>query len=379
MPEHDDGDRLRRELLRQAPEFDLGASFAVKVSALVRRRQRIRRGLAVGAAVVVVAAVAIPLSALRSSPVGRGVTPGTTPTSAPVTTTPGSVSTTTPSTIPADVQPLSCDTLDLWTTPSGTPVTTSTTLGGVTATLTGTTATSVSSDPSLADPQLTVVVGTTRYSETVAPPAPDNVVVPWSLTPTPSSPTTPNSDALCLAHFPGQSLPTLLIGLDTNGAHCCTVVRAITVSTAGLAPAVDDNVGNPGAEVQPDGDDALIVTAVNAFAYQFSSYAESGMPIEVLQFSDGRFVDITGGQPDLVTTDAAMWWKAFTSNDSTGNGLGVLAAWVADEVVLGQKDSAWAVVDELEAQGKLVGPAGWPSGAAYVMALKTFLTKQGYD
>ncbi len=144
---------------------------------------------------------------------------------------------------------------------------------------------------------------------------------------------------------------------------------------AGLSAAVDDNMGNPGAALEPDGDDAMIVTADNTFAYQFSSYAASGLPLKLLQFSRGRFVDITSQRPDLLAADAAKWWTAF--NADPGNGLGVLAPWVADQCALGQSTSAWATVDQLLAEGKLVGPAGWPEGSAYVEALKTFLAKEG--
>jgi hypothetical protein len=248
----------------------------------------------------------------------------------------------------------------------------------VAVTLTGTTATSVSSDPELTGPELSVDLGSSHFSEAVTPPAQAGAVIPWGLTLIPSSPASPNSDALCLALFPGESEPTVVLGLDTGNAHCCTVVRAIALSSAGLAAAVDDNAGNPGAGLEPDSDDAMIVTADNAFAYQFSSFAFSGLPLKLLQFSGGRFVDITSQRPDLLTADASMWLKLFTTNAGSGNGLGELAPWVADECSLGQSASAWAMVNQFEAQGKLTGPPQWPSGAAYVQALKTFLAKQGY-
>jgi hypothetical protein len=377
MPEPDEGDQLRREFRRQAPAFDLQATLGGKVSALVRRRQRMRRMMAVAAGAVVVAAVAVPLSALRSTPVGHGITPATTPATSPATTAPITAATTAPA--PAEVYPpVACDTLDLWNTPGGTAVTTTTTSDDVTATLTGTAATAPYHDPSLSDPQLSVTVGTHQYSETVAVPAQVNTVVPWSLTPVPANNAAPNSDALCLARFPGQSLPTLLLGLDTDGAHCCTVVRAIALSSAGLAAPVDDNVGNPAAAVEADGVDAMIVTADNTFAYQFASFADSGLPIEVLQFNGGRFVDITARRLDLVTADATMWMNAFNTNVGSGRGLGELAPWVADECVLGQSTSAWATVNQFLAEGKLAGAPGWPTGAAYIQALKTLLAKQGY-
>jgi hypothetical protein len=385
MPDSDDmAEQLRRELLAQAPQFDVGTSLPAKVDALVRRRQRVRVTLVVVAVAAVVAAVAIPLSSLRSAPLGGRITPVTTPTAPTSSTTPSTPSTTTP---PAVATALSCNTLDLWSTPAGTVVSTSATLGPLTVTLAGTTVTTPSEEPTLSKPELTIAVsnGATFY-EPVVPLPPvgtavqANEVIPWSIAPVPadaaSTPTMPNSDALCLAYFPGYSLPTLLLGLDTGGAHCCSVVRAITVSSTGLGPVVDEDVGNPAASLSPDGGDAVIVTADNAFAYAFASYAGSGMPVKVLTFTQGSFVDVTKQHLDLVSSDASTWWSSFTSNP--GQGLGELAAWVADECVLGQGTFAWTTIGTLQTQGKLSGPTGWPTGAAYVAQLKTFLAQHGY-
>jgi len=369
MPERDDlAQQLHQELLRQAPEFDMRSSLPGKVSALVVRHQRVRMTLAILGAAAVIAAVAIPLSSLRSAPLGHRITPATSPTSS---TTP----TTSPTPPTGASTPYACDSLDLWSTPVGSAVSTAATLGRVTATLTGTRETTPSQDPALAQPELSIALAQgATFSEPVVPPDQANVVIPWSMAPSPTG--AANSDALCLADFPGESLPVVVIGLETGGAHCCTVVRAITVSTTGLGPVVADDVGNPGASLGPDGSHALIVTADNAFAYAFASYAESSMPVKVLQFDHGTFDDVTTQHPDLVTKDASTWWDVFDQN--TGKGLGALAAWVADECLLGQGTSAWTTVNELQAQGQLSGLAGWPTGAAYVQALKSFLALHGY-
>ena len=345
--------------------------------------------LVVGAAAIVVAAVAVPLSSLRSEPLGRKIVPATTPTTATIPTPSTPTSTTTP--MVASV-PFACDALDLWTTPTATPVSTSVTLGLVSATLTGVKVTTPGDDPALTNPVLVVSQSVLSgpavtqpfprgfgFRMAVTPPAQADAVIPWSIGPAPAQGSTspPNSDALCLADFPGFSLPTVLLGLDTGGAHCCSVVRAITLSTTGQGHVVDDDVGNPAASLAADGHSAVIVTADNAFAYAFGSYAASGLPLKVLQFGPaGVFTDVTRQHFDLVSNDAAMWWTTF--NADPGNGLGVLAPWVADECVVGQATSAWSTVGQLQAQGRLSGPVGWPTGAAYVSALKAFLAQHGY-
>jgi hypothetical protein len=228
---------------------------------------------------------------------------------------------------------------------------------------------------------MTLAVDGRRFSERVAPPAQaQGRVIPWAIAPLPArgatTPQMPNSDSLCLASFGGGGLPTVMLGLFTGGAHCCTLMRAIALTPAGPARAVDDDLGNAVSSLSRDDGHAVIVTADNAFAYAFTDFADSGMPVRVLQFSSGRFVGVTNRYLALVAKDAAMWWRNFNSDRT--NGLGLLAAWVADECVLGRGQDAWATVAHLEAEGRLVAPANWPHGNTYVRELKSFLQKHGY-
>jgi hypothetical protein len=219
-----------------------------------------------------------------------------------------------------------------------------------------------------------------NFSEPVVPVDQNQVVIPWSIAPISAAAAStggmPSSDALCLANFPGEVLPTVLLGLQTGGAHCCTVVRAISVTPTGLGPVVDDDVGNPAATLSSAGDQAQIVTADNTFAYAFADFAASAMPVKVLEFFHGVFVDVTKERPNLLTQDATKWFNIFTENSS--NGLGPLAAWVADECLLGDGSSAWTMVNQLQSHNDLSGPSGWASGAAYVQELKSFLPQHGY-
>src|ERR1700722_2964884 len=139
MPERENGEeQLRRAFVRQAPTFDLETSLSGRVWSTVRRRQRLRMTLAIVAAAAVVAAVAIPLSSLRSTPVGGKIVPATTPKPLPTPTPPKVVG-----------APVSCNSLDLWHTPTGTAISTTATLGQVVVTLTGTTTTTPSQNPAL--------------------------------------------------------------------------------------------------------------------------------------------------------------------------------------------------------------------------------------
>jgi len=185
-----------------------------------------------------------------------------------------------------------------------------------------------------------------------------------------------------VARFAGSAHPVVLLGLYSGGAHCCTDLRAYPLTGSESLDGVDIWIGNPGVDVEanPHGQGVIVVTGDDAFNYQFASFADSGVPLKVLTFRNRGFADITRAYPDLVRNDAAQWWKSFS--DDPGQGLGTLAAWAADQCLLGKGRSMWATIDRLLAEGKLGGDPGagnlWPTGADYVGALHTFLPQHGY-
>ena len=59
----------------------------------------------------------------------------------------------------------------------------------------------------------------------------------------------------------------------------------------------------------------------------------------------------------------------------------MLAAWLADEYLLGREDAGWKKIEAARARGELGPIPGldiWPQGAKYVKALRAFLVKTGY-
>jgi hypothetical protein len=244
-------------------------------------------------------------------------------------------------------------------------------LGATTATLTGTAA----NDPGglgLSKANLTVSDGgRTVVSGPVRPPDRASAVIPLNIGPSKSSASL--VEPLCLVRFAGDNQPTVLIGLYSGGAHCCTVLRAVSLSSRSV---VDDNIGNPTASVASEADHAIVVTADDAFNYAFTDYADSGSPIVVLEVQRGQFVNTTRQYQRLVVSDAQKWMGLYRSKPD--DGLGYLAAWAADECVAGQGSQAWATLDQLERQGRLPGSSFSPGGAAFVRDLHQFLDQHGY-
>jgi hypothetical protein len=175
---------------------------------------------------------------------------------------------------------------------------------------------------------------------------------------------------------PGEHQDVVL-GLFTQGAHCFVDQvyrwngRHYVRSEHDFRdfPAMVEDVGRTGARV--------FVSADAAFAYtSFSVFATAGEPIQIWKFAKGRFSDVTRRYPSQVAGDAAAWWNAFQRHLHDGEG--VIAAWAADEDLLGHSG---LVARTLAVQARLghlrsLIP-GAPTGKAFISTLQRFLT-HGY-
>ena len=196
--------------------------------------------------------------------------------------------------------------------------------------------------------------------------------------PSPISASNGQDQPLCLAQFPGSPFPTALVGFFTGGAHCCTILAAIPLGGRNLGVPVYRGPADTGVEVKVIAGSALIVTADSSFDYEFASHAGSGMPIVVLEVQDGQLGDVTRQHRDVLDADDQQFWNGYLQDQNT-EGLGSLAAWVADECRIGTSAHAFATLDLLNSQSKLQNQYGsWPSGSAYISQLKTFLSQHGY-
>ena len=192
-----------------------------------------------------------------------------------------------------------------------------------------------------------------------------------------------------------RALPGALCGLEHGGrasrpfhggAHCCTIVAPTRCpATPGTPRPVDADLVNASATVIDESGHVVLLTADDRFAYQFSSFAHSGMPVEVLELRGHAFVNSTEDYLGLVDEDATLWLTLFEQDPSKTDGRGFLAAWVADEDRLGQSSQAWQYLHQLDESGQLAWkpvfagePAG-PGAAAFLAQLRALLVKTGYQ
>lgn len=180
-----------------------------------------------------------------------------------------------------------------------------------------------------------------------------------------------------VVNLEGNSEPDVLLDLFTGGAHCCSVEQVFSwdpgTMTYGL---YQHDFGDPGERlVDLDHDGRYeFQTADDTFAYAFTDYADSGLPLQILSFSDHQFVNVTRHYPKLIAKDAASYLTAFKHD--LGNGEGVLAAWTADEDNLGHQRLVATTLAKYLKAGDLRG--GFVNGRKFIAALNKLLKKDGY-
>lgn len=177
--------------------------------------------------------------------------------------------------------------------------------------------------------------------------------------------------------------PDVVLSLYSGGAHCCFIDQVYAPNGSTYVKSEYD-FGDPGARVTtlPGASTPVFLSADDAFAYAFTDYAASGLPIKILAFTDNHFVDVTRSYPTLITNDAKRWWSAFESQRSThyADSVGLFAAWAADEYLLGHVANVNAVALAQARAGRLhsgLSPIQ-ASGVTFVRQLEHFLIKRGY-
>jgi hypothetical protein len=185
--------------------------------------------------------------------------------------------------------------------------------------------------------------------------------------------------ALAVADITGDAEPEVIVNFYAGGAHCCEI--AVVLQWTGSAyTVIQHNFADPGykLETATDGGPALFLTGDARFAYAYTAYAFSALPVAIYRIENGRFVDATALFLPDVTADAARLKKAYMKVRRTRESLGVLAAWVADEYRLGLRGVADRFLQHELRAGRLRTSQGWPGGKAYIKQLRRDLRSWGY-
>jgi hypothetical protein len=177
---------------------------------------------------------------------------------------------------------------------------------------------------------------------------------------------------VAVAPLHGNAAQDVVLTLWDGGADCCTVAFVYVHSTAVHSFVLDrQSFGVAGFALKDIGRHRRpeFVTADNHFYCQFTDCASSGLPLKIFEFRGERFVDVTKSYPKLIAADAARWLSLYHKNPSRG--LGVIAAWAADEDNLGQTATVSTVLQREIAAGHLK--------QRFVASLERFLATHHYS
>ncbi len=189
-----------------------------------------------------------------------------------------------------------------------------------------------------------------------------------------------NHPSVSVVYLEPSGTPQVLLDLYSGGAHCCWIAQVYSYdATTNTYEKSEHNFGDPGYAVKDflHNGQLAFLSADDSFAYAFTDFAASGMPIQIWSFAGGNFIDVTRLFPALIAKDAAAWWTAYQKAIKYGDDTGLIAAWAADEELLGHK----ALVDQTLAKEQAAGHLRSPltgGGAKFVAQLKQFLKAHRY-
>ena len=176
----------------------------------------------------------------------------------------------------------------------------------------------------------------------------------------------------------GDGEPEVVLDLYWGGAHCCwysQIYRYVSANKhyAALVQ-VWGNFGYVFADLDHDGTQEL-VTRDDRFSYAFGSFADSRWPVRILRYRAGRVTVETPSYPSEIGRDANALWHAAMNPKRKASNQGIVAAWAADEAMVGHWAVASRSIDRLSRSGKIHGEL---SRVKFEQKLRSFLRRTGY-
>jgi hypothetical protein len=187
-----------------------------------------------------------------------------------------------------------------------------------------------------------------------------------------------NASSVRVADIEGNGEPDVVLELFSGGASCCFIDQVFSYDPGTMTYSKTERNFDYGAVLTKLSGRWRFKSADGGFLCAFTDCADSGQPIQIFSFSGGRFHNLTRHYPKLIRSDAARWLRAFKHHLS--NGVGLIAAWAADEELLGKNKQVQSTLSSEAAKGNLRdGSAGLASGKKFIKRLNALLRKLGYE
>jgi hypothetical protein len=180
----------------------------------------------------------------------------------------------------------------------------------------------------------------------------------------------------------GDAEPEVIVNIWTGGAHCCTwayVFRYAPERSTYLLK--KHNFGDFGYRLVDANQDGRpeFVGGDFRFAYVFTDFADSLFPIRAWRYEDADFADVTRSFPQLVRRDARGLLTYYRRNRRHRDSRGVLAAYAADQSLLGRREAGFRFVrTALKRSDVQKNGCHAACGRRYLRKLRRFLTRHGY-
>jgi hypothetical protein len=179
------------------------------------------------------------------------------------------------------------------------------------------------------------------------------------------------SGGIAVHDLDGDSEPEVIADVFTGGAHCC-FASEILRWTGRAYQARQHNWGDPGYRLTDTNHDGIaeLLTGDDRFAYAFTDYADSRLPIRVYHYRAAALRDVTRTYGSLVHRDARKLKRLYARRRNRLFSLGVIAAWTADEYTLGHKRAALRFLAAEARAGRLRSPEFFKGGRRFIALLK---------
>jgi hypothetical protein len=184
--------------------------------------------------------------------------------------------------------------------------------------------------------------------------------------------------SVSITDLDGDGEPEVVLDLYWGGAHCCwyTQIYRYVDGRAGYRTNVHiwGNFGYVLADLEHDGKQEL-VTRDDRFSYAFSSFADSRWPVRILSYRQGGLTVVTREYASEIRRDSTALWHEALSRKKARSNQGVVAAWTADQCMLGRCRAAFRTIDRLSRTGRIHGER---TRVAFEGRLRRFLARTGY-
>jgi subtilisin-like proprotein convertase family protein len=180
--------------------------------------------------------------------------------------------------------------------------------------------------------------------------------------------------------------PEVLVDMYTGGAHCCSNLLVLRYDAAARTyrPTLLD-FGNYGYRIVDLDHDGLPELSAfdERFLYTFTAYVFSAAPPRISQYRQGKLLDVTRRFPGEIRNSAKVLAKTVFKlpPETDVDARAYVAAYVADQYLLGRPEEARRTLDFALAHGKLYSGKehlGTPAGRSFLAVLDKLLRQWGY-